>query len=67
MILEIILLLTSSSLALLFQIDELGDSIHDCAKLFIFGTLITEFPWMMVGIISFLWIKEFFRTKDTYQ
>ncbi|CAD8106277.1 unnamed protein product [Paramecium sonneborni] len=67
MLIEIILLLTSSSFALLFQVDELGDSIHDCAKLFIFGTLITEFPWMMVGIISFLWIKEFFRTKDTYQ
>ncbi|CAD8195433.1 unnamed protein product [Paramecium pentaurelia] len=67
MFLEIILLLCSSSFALLFQVDELGDQIHDCAKLFIFGTLITEFPWMMVGIITFVWIKECLRSKDLHQ
>lgn len=64
MLLDIILLISSSLFALLFQVDELGESIHDCAKLFILGTLITELPWMMVGIITFLWIKEGFRTKD---
>lgn len=64
MLLDIILLLSSSIFALLFQVDELGESIHDSAKLFILGTLITEFPLMMVGIISFVWIKEGFRTKD---
>ncbi|CAD8189888.1 unnamed protein product [Paramecium octaurelia] len=67
MLLEIILLVSSSSFALLFQADELGEQIHDCAKLFIFGTLITEYPWMMVGIITFVWIKECCRSKDSHQ
>ncbi|CAD8187581.1 unnamed protein product [Paramecium pentaurelia] len=67
MLLDIILLISSSLFALLFQVDELGESIHDCAKLFILGTLIIELPWMMVGIITFLWIKEGFRTKDVNQ
>lgn len=63
MLLEIVLLFVSSGFAITFQADELVDLIHDCAKLIIIGTILIEYPWMIIGFLTFILVRELIKTK----
>ena len=67
MIIDITCLGVSSIVALVFQTQELDDLISTSAKLIIFGTLLTEYPWMVLGMVAFLWVREQLKQQPKEQ